>query len=430
MMERRTFLKTGAATLGGLALLRFGIPWWLRPGPIRPLSAEAERLVEQALSGLDRARVWDGHVHVIGVEEGGNGCAVNPDMRSHLHPVLRFQFDAFKAGSGIRDLETADRDYLERLMALHRDANPAGRLVLLAFDHQVDEAGNEKQGHSAFFVPNRYVLDLARRHREFEACVSIHPYRKDAVDRLDHAVEQGAVGVKWLPNAQGIDPSSSRCDRFYRRMADLGIPLLTHAGHELSVDSDFQSLGNPLRLQRALDHGVKVVVAHCASFGKDEGRPTFDLFMELFREPRYEGLLFGDLSAATLVNRAGRPLRELLAASNLHHRLVNGSDYPLPTFGVMIRTGRMKRDGLITAEQARLVDEIQRSNPLLADLVLKRCLRLERDGVVHRFHDDIFHNASELFRGQAPKLGEADGVDRRQVVADRLPVVASVIGDP
>ena len=77
---------------------------------------------------------------------------------------------------------------------------------------------------------------------------------------------------------------------------------------------------------------------------------------------------------------------------------MNGTDYPLPTFGVMIRTGRMKRHGLITGEQARLADEIQRSNPLLADLVLKRCMRLERDGQVHRFHDAVFHNASRLFQ--------------------------------
>jgi mannonate dehydratase len=409
-MKRRVFLKTALAATAGLALLRFAIPRWLRPGPIRPLSGQARKLVDRALSGLDMGSVWDGHVHLIGVEEGGNGCAVNPAMRSHLHPVLRFQFDAFKAGSGIEDMETADRDYLERLLALHRNANPAGRLVLLGFDHQVDRDGTEKPGRSPFYVPNDYVLGLAERYPEIEACVSIHPYRQDAVERLDQAVEQGAVGVKWLPNAQGIDPSDKRCYRFYRRMAELGIPLLTHAGHELSVDSAFQTLGNPLHLRRALDHGVKVIVAHCASFGKAEGRPAFDLFMGLFRDPRYEGLLFGDLAAATLVNRAGRPLRELLAAPDLHHRLINGSDYPLPAFGVMIRTGRMVRQGLLLEEEAQAIDEIQRSNPLLADLVLKRCLRLERDGVVHHFHNVIFHNASRLFRGFSGTATETKGV--------------------
>ena len=403
MMKRRTFLKTGAAVLGGLALLRYAIPWWLRPGPIRPLSGEARELVDTALSGLDLPRVWDSHVHLIGVEEGGNGCAVNPKMRSHLHPRLRFQFDAFKAGSGIRSMETADRDYVDRLLLLHRDANPAGRLVLLGFDYLVDRDGSEQPEQSSFYIPNEYVLGLAERYPEIEACVSIHPYRNDAVERLDQAVERGAVGVKWLPNAQGIDPGDSRCDPFYSRLAELGIPLLTHAGHELSVDSEYQTFGNPLRLRRALDHGVRVIVAHCASFGKEDGTPAFDLFMGMFRESRYDGLLYGDLAAAALVNRAGRPLREILAASDLHRRLVNGSDYPLPAFDEMIWTGRMKRDGLITAEQATLVDEIQRSNPLLADLVLKRCMRLERDGVVHRFHDDLFHNAAELYRGQQPK---------------------------
>ena len=408
MMKRRSFLQIGAAGLGGLALLRLGIPWWLRPGPIRPLSGPARRLVDEALAGLDLEKVWDSHVHLIGVEEGGNGCTINPAMRSHFHPRLRFQFDAFKAGSGIRNMEAADRDYLDRLLLLHRDANPAGRLVVLGFDHQVDRDGKEHPERSSFHVPNEYVLELAERHQEIEACVSIHPYRGDGVERLEQAAERGAVGVKWLPNAQGIDPGDGLCDRFYGRMAELGLPLLTHAGHELSVDSDFQTLGSPLRLERALDHGVKVIVAHCASFGKEDGTPTFDLFMKMFREPRYDGLLYGDLAAATLVNRAGRPLQELLAASDLHHRLVNGSDYPLPSFDAMIWTGRMRRQGLITAQQAGGVDEIQRSNPLLADLVLKRCLRLTRDGVEHRFHDDIFHNAAKLFRGQAQNPGYGD----------------------
>ena len=391
-------------------MLRFAIPRWLRPGPVRPLSDQARRLVDRALSGLDLARVWDGHVHLIGLEEGGNGCSVNPAMRSHLHPRLRFQFDAFKAGSGIGSLETADRDYLDRLLALHRDANPAGRIVLLGFDHRVDRDGTEQPRRSPFYVPNRYVLELGERHREIEPCVSIHPYRKDAVDRLEQAVEQGAVGVKWIPNAQGIDPASELCDRFYRRLAELGIPLLSHTGREMSVESEFQALGNPLLLRRALDHGVRVVAAHCASFGKDRDLdrpergvvPSFDLFMRMFREPRYIGNLFGDLAAGTLFNRAGRPLRELLAATDLHHRLVNGSDYPLPAFGILIRTGQMRRDGLITEEEAMLVDEIQRSNPLLADLVLKRCMKLTRDGTEHRFHPDIFHNAANLYRGQAP----------------------------
>ena len=33
--------------------------------------------------------------------------------------------------------------------------------------------------------------------------------------------------------------------------------------------SEMHDFGNPLRLRRALDAGVRVVVAHCASMGQD-----------------------------------------------------------------------------------------------------------------------------------------------------------------
>ena len=50
VMKRRTFLKTGAVAVGGLAVLRFAVPWWLRPGPIRTLSEPARQLAETALA--------------------------------------------------------------------------------------------------------------------------------------------------------------------------------------------------------------------------------------------------------------------------------------------------------------------------------------------------------------------------------------------
>jgi predicted TIM-barrel fold metal-dependent hydrolase len=409
LLTRRRFLAVAGGGVLALAILRLGIPWWLRPGPIRPISDPAQQLVKERLAGLDMSRVWDGHVHLIGMDEGGNGCRVNPDLRSHFHPWLRFQFDAFRAAGGIRNNNTADSDYLQRLLALHRNANPSGRMVLLAFDQVVNEAGTSIPGKTAFYVPNEYVLTLGERFPEIAPCVSIHPYRQDAVDRLDQAVEQGAVAVKWLPNAQGIDPASPLCDRFYRRLQERNIPLLTHAGHEMSVDSSFQKFGNPLRLRRGLDLGATIVVAHCASYGRNldldqlatmpPSVDSFDLFMRMFRDDRYRENLYGDISSATLVNRAGRPLRELLAATELHPRLINGTDYPLPVFGALVWPRILERDGLITKRERKLYQEIQRSNPLLADLILKRCLKLEREGVTCRFSPDVFHGAAGLYGG-------------------------------
>ena len=137
----------------------------------------------------------------------------------------------------------------------------------------------------------------------------------------------------------GIDPASERCDAFYRRMAELRLPLISHAGKEYAMDaSAHQEYGNVLRLRRALDAGVRVVVAHCASMGSYEDldapdraqTASFDLFMRMLRNPAYRDNLYGDISTLAHVHHGVGPLRELLRAPELHPRLVYGSDYPLP----------------------------------------------------------------------------------------------------
>ena len=179
---------------------------------------------------------------------------------------------------------------------------------------------------------------LAARHpQRFVWAASIHPYDPAALDRLDAAAARGARAVKWLPTAQGIDPASARCDRFYARLADLRLPLITHAGDERAVRGFDEALGNPLRLRRPLDAGVRVVVAHCASLGTgrdldrggDEMLSNFELFARLMDDPRYARNIAGDISAVTQGNRVD-VLATLLARRDWHARLLNGSDYPLP----------------------------------------------------------------------------------------------------
>ena len=43
---------------------------------------------------------------------------------------------------------------------------------------------------------------------------------------------QGAILIKWIPNIMYIDPSDEKFIPFYKRLAELNIPLLTHTGME------------------------------------------------------------------------------------------------------------------------------------------------------------------------------------------------------
>ncbi len=78
----------------------------------------------------------------------------------------------------------------------------------------------------------------------------------------------------------------------------------------------------------------------------------------------------------------------MLAREDLHERLVNGSDYPLPAVNLLIRTRPLVKQGYINADEADSLKEIYDYNPLLFDFVLKRTLKLP--GTSKRFPASVF----------------------------------------
>lgn len=395
-------LATAGALYGGF---RFGHARVARPAaPSGPLSPEARALVAKAWAGLDPKRVLDTHVHMIGMGRGGSGCEVGPRLQSATNPLEYMKFSIYLEASGVTDLSRGDQQYVERLSGLINTQAPHGRALIFAFDHAYDDAGRVLLEQSEFFTPNDYVLGLARAAPGlFVPCASVHPYRPDALEVLEKTVADGAVAVKWLPNAMNIDPASAKCDAFYDALVRLRLPLITHAGEEKAVHAEeAQRLGNPLALRRPLGRGVKVIVAHCACLGSNPdldapaGAPwvdNFELFLRLMAEPQWEGLLFGDLSAVTQVNRIGRPLRHLLEHPALQRRVVNGSDYPLPAINALMQTGAIVQAGFLGEDERRLLNEIDQHDPLLLDFVIKRTVHLGE----RRLADELFMIRPELF---------------------------------
>ena len=218
----------------------------------------------------------------------------------------------------------------------------------------------------------------------FLPVISLHPYRRDAVEELEKWAKAGVKYIKWLPNAMGMDPADRAIEPFYRKMKQHNMILLSHGGEELAVEAEKdQELGNPLRLRKPLDMGIRVIIAHAASLGScadldnggDKKANCFDLFMRLMDEPKYQGLVFGEVSAMLQFNRMPGPFTTLLKRQDLHPRLVNGSDYPLPAINALIRTRSLASDGFITGEERTALNEIYDYNPLLFDFVLKRTMR-------------------------------------------------------
>ncbi len=393
-MKRRGFLLGGAgAALGLAALTRWpdeGLLNPCRPPPI-PEHLLRQDWVRDAWTGLDPSQVWDLHVHLLGAGDEGDGAWVNPAMRSLAHPFERIHFELY-ANAACADTsanQLASR-YVERLLALHRAYPPGARLALLAMDYFHDEAGVRSPERTMFRISDGYAQRIAAQHPErFEWIASIHPYRQDCVEALERAAARRARAVKWIPSMMGIDPASPRCDRFYAALARLDLPLLTHGGEEHPLrGSSSPEFNNPLALRRPLEHGVRVVIAHCASAGvcldTDRGRNApavecFTLFSRLMDDARFEGRLFGDLAAVAESSRVDSALARIIGNSAWHGRLLNGSDYPLPGFMPAVSLSRLVEAGHLIADRAPVLREIRQHNPLLFDFLLKRQLAV--DGV-------------------------------------------------
>lgn len=392
VFSRRRFLLSaglGISAVAGLATWRL----WPEQGLLNPCLGDPQPplsdhpLVRAALQGLDPAKVWDTHVHALGGDVGTGGEA-------WYRPLAAAQRWFFLNAACIDDDGQADRHYLARLRSLC-DPLPAGnKLLLLALDAWHDEHGNAVPEHTHLFLGNDQCAAAARSAPDrFEWAASVHPYRADAVQALEQAVQLGARAVKWIPNAQNIDPAAARCDRFYDALARLRLPLISHAGDQRALPGD-DGLGNPLKLRRALERGVRVIVAHCASMGSNPdldrspsgGAPTdnFALFERMMDQSAYVGRLFGDLSAMTQSARAGAPLRRVLERAreggDWAERLLNGSDYPLPGIMPLFSPRQLAAAGLLDAALIEPLTVIRRHNPLLFDFVLKRHLKIDGKG--------------------------------------------------
>ncbi len=269
--------------------------------------------------------MMDAHVHLAALSDGQNGCYVSPRMLKGW--LVRLV--ARRMGLPLNDPARTNAMYLERLVKLLRESRYIQQAIVLAMDGVYDARGRFDRGRTHFMIPNDYALSTVRAYpTQFRAGASINPQRADAISELERCAAAGAALVKILPNAQCFDPANPAFRPFWRAMARLKIPLLSHVGYEFSLIGQDQSQGDPARLKPALDEGVTVIAAHGASYGLIFYEKYWNVLREMVgRYPRF----YWDASALSLVNRVGMLLK-LRQCPELHSRMVFATDYPLPCF--------------------------------------------------------------------------------------------------
>ena len=306
--------------------------------------------------------IIDMHVHVAGFGYGGSGCFINPTLSQGYKSY--FYLRAF--GVSETELKThGDQVLVEKLSNRIAESSYTAKAVILALDGVFDKQGVMKRKRTQVYVPNSFVKEQADKYDNLLYGASINPYRKDAIEQLRKAKEDGAVLIKWIPNIMHIDPADTKLIPFYKEMIALNMPLLTHAGQERSFSSSIDEYGDPVRLKLPLVLGVKVIAAHVATTGQVDGQEMIDRLLPFFE--KYSNL-YTDISSLTQINKLNY-LDKGLLNTDLSKRMLYGSDWPLQFFPLVTPWTHVLRLRLADIQYIA-----SRDNVFDRDLLLKHAL--------------------------------------------------------
>lgn len=291
------------------------------------------------------------------------------------HFQRQIAYAGFLAYARIRREDVSDpvlRDATERVIG---SCAQVDRIVCLALDCVVDPDGRERLDRTHMWVANEYVQELQRGlPSKVLFGASVHPYRSDFEERVRTCVGNGAVLLKWLPSAMGIDLADPRIAARLRFLATARdgrpLPLLLHCGPEYAIPpveagsatldwlscEPWERLAGRLRwgrgwrppqvraihdnLQAGLHAGATIIFAHCGfpyfasgPLGRIiEHSEAATVRAFLGGNPAgadAAGCSFADVSACCTPFR--RPLFDEIRA--LPDRfLLFGSDFPTPVF--------------------------------------------------------------------------------------------------
>jgi uncharacterized protein len=310
----------------------------------------------------EQAQIIDMHCHAAGGGFGGSGCFISKSMRES------FKFKTYLKGFGVtlEDLQAqGDGLIIKKISEQLHASQYVKAAVVLAMDGAVGPDGSLDMQATEIYIPNEFVRDEVKKYDNLYYGASINPYRKDAIARLRQAAADGAVLVKWIPSIMLIEPADARLIPFYKEMARLGMPLLTHTGYEATFTKARNDYADPLWLEVPLKLGVTVIAAHMASTGKTQGEENMARLTRLMH--RYPGL-YGDISSLTQINRYGA-LDRALKDPQLHSHLLYGSDFPLINTVLCQPWMQVRKIGTHAAERMRRLP-----NPWDRDVELKKAL--------------------------------------------------------
>lgn len=171
-------------------------------------------------------------------------------------------------------------------------------------------------------IPNERIAEYVRIHRErMIGFAGIDPSKpKEAIAELHRAKnELGMVGLSIAPSAQDFHPSNSAAMTVYAEAAQLGLPIVFHAGVHVSAATKLE-YAQPVLLDEVAREfpALKIVIAHL-------GYPWIDETIVLLeKHPN----VFAEIS--WLLHQPSKAHAALLTAHQCHvmDKLLFGSGFP------------------------------------------------------------------------------------------------------
>ncbi|HET7313795.1 hypothetical protein [Salinisphaera sp.] len=361
-------------------LARHGAGWTHDPEDAAwVLPAASRALIEQAFSGLDGQVIVDHGVGVI-----SRGQLSGPDFSNHsrerdygaaaigawLSQSLR------ERAAGIIDADTADADYVSRLLRQIRAMPGPYRAEITARDGVFGQHGAPLDDQPGPTVSNRYVAWLAGRAKKALAAeVSIHPRRPDAGAALKRWAKAGVRDVRWWPAAQRIDLHGAPAKAAYKIMAAHHMRLDVAVGR-LRPPNHVPVWVAPAAVEAALDAGVAVRLRLGGATGDAGQRLMPALFALLRRHGDAKPALTVSLAGLLTGDRPGTELEPLLQHPQFFDHLRYASAYPASARADAIDLEALTRSGFIAGADVAPLRAIYDVNTLLFALVVMRRVHL------------------------------------------------------
>lgn len=192
---------------------------------------------------------------------------------------------------------------------------------------QMDEAGISQSVLFAADAPiiyssNEYVADLCRQYpQRLIGFASVDPNRPDASEIIEKAVrELGLKGVKFHPPLQNFYPNDKKIFPLYKKISELGVPVVFHVGSTPFGPMVRLDQANPILLDEVACNfpDLRIMLTHLGTLWQNEA------FMVVEKNPNVY------IDTAAYAYEINRIITEELLERVGTEKFIFGTDYPMP----------------------------------------------------------------------------------------------------